>query len=179
MAAALFNGAAKGLVQQARLTCRKQLSELRFIKKNHCSTKAADSKSLVEQQKQISRPRTDPDLAIANTTVPSNLQRRILVHFKHYPNVDAIPDRVSWSTMNKVMSQYRIKVSFMMMVTTMVLCFLTAWYGKTHMRETSLVEVNLQRHKFYAEGKDFTGQRLALVTGVHKQAPGQAEKEEK
>jgi len=179
MAAALCNGAAKGLFLQARLICRKQLSEFRFIKKNHCSTKAADGKSLVEQQKQISRPRTDPSLTMANTTVPSPLQRRILVHFKIYPNVEAIPDRVSWSTMNKVMSRYRIKVSMMMMVTTLVLCFLTAWYGKTHMRETSLVEVNLQRHKFYQQEKDFTGSRLALVTGVHMQEPGQAEKEEK
>lgn len=93
----------------------------------------------------------------------SDWQKRILVHFKHYPDLDAVPERVSKSLMMKAMSQMRIKVSFIMMVTALFLCFCTAWYGKTHQYETSLVEINQRRHDAYKIGKDSGGGRLALI----------------
>jgi len=93
----------------------------------------------------------------------TDLQRRILVHFKHYPDLDSVPERVSKSMMMKAMSQARIKVSFIMMVTALFLCFCTAWYGKAHMYETSLVEMNQRRHDAYKLGKDSGGGRLSLI----------------
>jgi len=93
----------------------------------------------------------------------TDLQKRILVHFKHFPDIDSVPERVSKSMMMKAMSQARIKVSFIMMVTALFLCFCTAWYGKTHQYETSLVEINQRRHEAYKIGKDSGGGRLSLI----------------
>jgi len=126
-----------------------------------------ETKALTNQQPTPSAHNRNPaETGMGNLTVPSQLQKMILVHFKHYPNTASVPDRVSHSLMTREMSKYRIKLSFMMMVTTFFLCFCTAWYGKTHMRDTSLVEVNLARHEAYKQGKDFIGRRLALVTGT-------------
>jgi len=165
MAAALYNGAARGVLQQARHICRKQLSEIHCIKKNRCSTKAADSKSLTEQQQQqtqVHKLQQEDHASLANSTNPSYLQRRILVHFKYYDSFEAIPERVSWPMMNRAMSQYRIKASMVMMGTTAVLFFMICWYGKT------------TREKHNAE--DFHARRLSYIQTVHKHEQGEKEK---
>jgi len=99
----------------------------------------------------------------------TDLQKRILVHFKHFPDLDSVPERVSKSMMMKAMSQARIKVSFIMMVTALFLCFCTAWYGKTHQYETSLVEINQRRHEAYKIGKDSGGGRMSLILPAQKE----------
>jgi len=163
MAASIYYGLARS-VQQARLLLgRKQIRDFIYIRKNQCSTKA-DTKALTEQQPAINR--NPSETGIGRLTVPSNLQKRILVHFKHYPNIESVPDRVSHSKMKRAMSLYRIKVSIGMIVGGLILCFCTAWYGKSHQRETSLVDINLARHEFYRQGQNFTGSRVRLVTGT-------------
>lgn len=164
MAASIYYGVARSVHQARLLLGRKQIRDLIYIKKNPCSTKA-DTKALTEKQPLTSN-KSSADTGMGNLTVPSKLQKIILVHFKHYPNIEAVPARVSFSKMNRAMSQYRIKVSLGMMVGTLILCFCTAWYGKTHQRETSLVDINLARHAAYRQGQDFTGRRLALITGT-------------
>jgi hypothetical protein len=125
----------------------------------------------------VQRPKVhNQNESIGNLMIPTNMQKRILVHFKYYPNIESIPERVEWPKMNKAMSQYRIKVSFTMIVVTLFLCFCTAWYGKTHMYETSLVQVNLDRHLAYKKGEDFMGRRMALVTGANVDKNAEAEK---
>jgi len=108
--------------------------------------------------------------------VPTELHRRILVHFKYYPDLESVPKRVPLSLMGKALSQARIKVSISMMVTALVLCFLTAWYGKTHQHEMSLVEVNLRRHEAYKMGNTGQGGRMALV--MYDKNEGAEEKKE-
>ncbi|XP_023329262.1 uncharacterized protein LOC111701985 [Eurytemora carolleeae] len=95
--------------------------------------------------------------------VPTDFHKRILVHFKYYPDMASIPDRVGVSMMGKALSQARVKVSIAMMVIALILCFLTAWYGKTHQHEMSLVEVNLRRHEAYKQGLDASGGRRGLI----------------
>jgi len=114
---------------------------------------------------------------MAAVHVPSGYQRAILVHFKYFPNMESVPERVSLSMMAKAMSQARIKVSLSMIVVALFMCFCTAYYGKTHMNQNSLVEVNLRRHEAYKLGQNASGGRLALVF-PNKEPEAEAKKEE-
>ena len=46
------------------------------------------------------------DIRNIPTYHPDYLDKKILVHFKHYPSVEAVPERVSQHVMNKVKTQY-------------------------------------------------------------------------
>ena len=46
------------------------------------------------------------DIRNIPTYHPDYLDKKILVHFKHYPSVEDVPERVSQHVMNKVKSNY-------------------------------------------------------------------------
>jgi len=94
---------------------------------------------------------------------PTNLHKKILVHFKFYPSVEAVPKEVSFSQMTKAMSMARIKISISLMIAGLLLCFVTILYGRKHRYETSMVEVNKRRHEAYKTGEDFHGGRRSLI----------------
>jgi len=101
------------------------------------------------------------DISRNHNTTP--FQKRVLVHFEYYPNLETVPARVPSAMMTKALSQARIKVSISMMIVGLILCFLTAWYGKAHRYETSLAEVNIRRHEAYKIGETGRGGRMALI----------------
>lgn len=114
------------------------------------------------------------DMAKDHST--TDLKKRILVHFKYYPNIESVPERVPSAMMAKALSQARIKVSILMMLTAIVLCFLTAWYGRAHRYEYSLHQVNMRRHELYKMGETGRGGRLALI--FHDEPAKEEKKEE-
>jgi len=94
---------------------------------------------------------------------PTGFQRKVLVHFKFYPNIEAVPESVTHSQLNKAMSMMRIKVSIAMMFFGLLGCFITVLYGRNHRYETSMIEVNKRRHEAMQSGEEFIGGRRSLV----------------
>ena len=46
------------------------------------------------------------DIRNMPTYHPDYLDKKILVHFKHYPSIEEVPERVSQHVMNKVKTEY-------------------------------------------------------------------------
>jgi len=136
-----------------------RFKDINLYSKLNCSTKPATQQSSVNTNVSSSE-----QLKSASKYTPNDLERKILVHFKHYPNYESVPDRVNFALVNKAWSQFRIKVSLGMMATALFLCFCTAVYGRSHMHNNqSLVEVNFRRHEAYKRGEDFYGRRVELL----------------
>jgi len=116
---------------------------------------------------------TGPSLADISRDVtyrPDNLDKRILVHYKYYPNIQSVPEYVSQGQMNQAKSWARIKMANVMIATTVGLCLLTIIWAKSLMRENSLLEENYRRHmKFKSnEGDGSQSSRMGLLTNSKK-----------
>ena len=99
-------------------------------------------------------------------TRPDNLDKRILVHYKYYPNMESVPEYVSQGQMNQAKSWARIKTANIMIATTIGLCLMTVIWAKSLMRQNSLVEENYRRHmKFKSKEEDGSqSSRMGLLT---------------
>jgi hypothetical protein len=94
----------------------------------------------------------------------SDLDRKILVHFKYYPDLASVPGTVSQAKMSQAKSRARIKTANGMMLMTVVMCLITVIVAKSHSRQNSLVEENYRRHFKYKTGEDGSqNSRLGLV----------------
>jgi len=142
-----------------------------------CSTKAP-------QQEKTESTETIPAIAEKNAEVeissgpsladmsrdvsyrPDNLDKRILVHYKYYPNMESVPEYVSQGQMNQAKSWARIKTANIMIATTVGLCLMTVIWAKSLMRQNSLVEENYRRHmKFKSKEEDGSqSSRMGLLT---------------
>jgi hypothetical protein len=116
---------------------------------------------------------TGPSLADISRDMsyrPDNLDKRILVHYKYYPNIQSVPEYVSQGRMNQAKSWARIKTANVMIATTVGLCLLTIIWAKSLMRENSLLEENYRRHmKFKSkEGDGSQSSRMGLLTNSKK-----------
>jgi len=116
---------------------------------------------------------TGPSLADISRDVsyrPDNLDKRILVHYSYYPNLQSVPEYVSQGQMNQAKSWARIKMANVMIATTVGLCLLTIIWAKSLMRENSLLEENYRRHmKFKSnEGDGSQSSRMGLLTNSKK-----------
>jgi len=116
---------------------------------------------------------TGPSLADISRDVsyrPDGLDKRILVHYKYYPDVQSVPEYVSQGQMNQAKSWARIKTANVMIATTAALCLLTIIWAKSLMRENSLLEENYRRHmKFKSnEGDGSQSSRMGLLTNSKK-----------
>ena len=65
------------------------------------------------------------NLIVLFHTRPDNLDKRILVHYKYYPNMESVPEYVSQGQMNQAKSWARIKTANIMIATTIGLCLMT------------------------------------------------------
>ena len=113
---------------------------------------------------------------------PDYIDKSILVHYKHYPNVAAVPDRVDQHIMDRVnkisifqkyllttyvqaKSMARVKFANIMIVGTLIGCAFTVYVAKSNSRQNSLVQENQRRHLMYTKGDTGSGVgRIGLVT---------------
>jgi len=109
---------------------------------------------------------------------PDNLDKRILVHYKYYPNMESVPEYVSQGQMNQAKSWARIKMANVMIATTIGMCLLTVIWAKSLARENSLVEENFRRHmKFKKSDEDGSqSSRMGLLTNTKKDLEGEENK---
>jgi len=84
---------------------------------------------------------------------PTALDKRILVHFRYYPDMESVPARVHGGVMEVAKSKARIKLSLVMMLGTVMGCGYMMWYGRKHSRNYSLIEHNALRHQKYRAGE--------------------------
>jgi len=150
-------------VHPFRLLYGRSLRGVNLYTKQNCSS--SSTKPAVAAQQSAPNVNTGSEqLKSASKYTPNDLERRMLVHFKHYPNLESVPERVNFALANKAWSQFRIKISIGMMITALFLCFCTAAYARRNMYENqSLVEVNFRRHEAYKRGEDFFGRRSELL----------------
>jgi len=143
-----------------------------------CSTKgpAPSPPVVAAQPNQPSTPSTPSDSAGSLEDIPSyrpdDLDKRILVHFKYFPSMEAVPARVSQGKMNQAKSRARIKAANAMILATVCMCLVTVIFAKSQSRQNSLVEENFRRHvRFKKEGDDGSqSSRLGLVTNTKQDA---------
>jgi len=124
---------------------------------------------------------TAPSLADMSRDIsyrPDNLDKRILVHYKYYPNMESVPEYVSQGQMNQAKSWARIKMANVMIATTIGMCLLTVIWAKSLARENSLVEENFRRHmKFKKSDEDGSqSSRMGLLTNTKKDLEGEENK---
>jgi len=109
------------------------------------------------------------------TYTPDYLDKMILVHYKHFPNVASVPKRVTQGLMNQAKSKARIKFANVMIVGTIFGCILTVVFAKTNSRQNSLVEENMKRHLMYKKGETGGAGRLGLITSKGDEKEGEKE----
>jgi len=98
---------------------------------------------------------------------PDYIDKSILVHYKHYPNVAAVPDRVDQHIMDRAKSMARVKFANIMILGTLIGCAFTVYIAKSNSRQNSLVQENQRRHLMYTKGDTGLGSgvgRIGLVT---------------
>ena len=87
------------------------------------------------------------------------------MHYKYFPTMESVPDRVSQAKMNQAKSWARIKTANLMIATTLAMALVTVIFAKSQMRQNSLVEENFRRHINFKKGGDGDqNSRLGLVT---------------
>jgi hypothetical protein len=111
------------------------------------------------------------------TYKPDNLDKRILVHYKYYPNVESVPRFVSESIMTNAKSRARIKLSNIMIVATLLGCLATAIFAKKQAHRISVIEQSQRRHEAWQRGEE-SGPigRWSLATDALKKGPEEKEK---
>jgi len=99
------------------------------------------------------------------TYTPDNLDKRILVQFNYFPNLQSVPEKVPQAKMAQAKSKARIAGATVMMAGTVLMCVITILFAKSQMRQNSLVEENCRRHmKYVTEGDAAQSSRLGLLT---------------
>jgi len=131
---------------------------------------------------QPSAPSTPSDSAGRLEDIPSyrpdDLDKKILVHFKYFPSLEAVPDYVSQGKMNQAKSRARIKTANAMILFTVGMCLITVIFAKSQSKQNSLVEENFRRHmRFKKEGDDGSqSSRVGLMTNTKQDLDSTAEK---
>lgn len=85
---------------------------------------------------------------------PSNIDKRILVWTKMYPNMAGVPEEVTNAKMKKAKDMFRIRVNIIMALTTIFLCVVYIRSGKEALeRGESVVQQNRDRHFEFQQKK--------------------------